>query len=131
MPQWNKADLRRLFLNTISVLTTSRDTKVCLLIDGLDEFAGKSLELIKLIRRLTEFPNLKLYVSSRPWLIFEDAFKQQPSLILQDITGSDIKRFITCKFKGDDRFRKLQQRDPQYTSTFIDNIANKSSGIFL
>jgi hypothetical protein len=131
LPQWSEAELRRMFYDTVTALTTLRTFKLCLLIDGLDEFDGDPWDIVRFTRRLKDLPNIKLCVSSRPWLVFEDAFKQQPSLMLQDITGSDIERFVRSKFEGDDGFKRLQQRDAEYASRFLGNITEKSSGVFL
>jgi hypothetical protein len=104
---------------------------VCLFIDGLDEFDGDHHQLITLFMTLISFPNVKLCVASRPWIIFEDALKHKPSLLLQDLTYPDIEHFVNSKFQEDDHYKRLQQRDPNYSNQLIENVASKAAGVFL
>jgi hypothetical protein len=60
--------------------------KLCLFIDGLDEYDGRYSDIIDLCHEFAALPNLKLCLSSRPLLIFENAFSGSPSLQLQDLT---------------------------------------------
>lgn len=43
--------------------------KFCFFIDGLDEFDGDHVTLIRILLRFTKSPNLKILASSRPWLV--------------------------------------------------------------
>ena len=69
-------------------------------IDGLDEFDGDKSKLLSLLCRLGTYPSIKLCVSSRPWVEFEDAFKQKPHLILRTapvvIFDSTWRRISLC-----------------------------------
>lgn len=78
-------ELRRVFDRVI--LDDSR--RFLFLIDGLDEFAGDPAEIIQVVLGAAR-SNVKICVASRPWLPFEDAFQDQPSLRLQDLTSQDI-----------------------------------------
>lgn len=52
--------------------------KVCLFIDGLDEFQGGNddmNDLINWVKTLVETSPVKLCVASRPWRVFEDALQ--------------------------------------------------------
>jgi hypothetical protein len=64
--------------------------KICLFIDGLDEYEGNHGDLADIFLNLSASPNIKICVSSRPLLIFEDAFGNAPGLRLQDLTSPDI-----------------------------------------
>ena len=71
--------------------------KICLFVDGLDEFDGDDIaraELIKLFGGVSSLSHVKVCVLSRPWLIFKDAFRNPPSLRLQDLTHNDIRNFV-------------------------------------
>jgi hypothetical protein len=48
------------------MLQTSIPFKVCLLIDGLDEFEGDHEELAWLVKEITKSHNVKVCLSSRP-----------------------------------------------------------------
>lgn len=56
------------------------DKKVLLFIGGLDEFSGNHDDLVHFFAGLMTTCTFKLCVSSRPWQVFEDAFKNRPSL---------------------------------------------------
>ncbi|KAI1169623.1 hypothetical protein F4777DRAFT_572416 [Nemania sp. FL0916] len=61
------------------------------LIDGLDECDGDSQDLANFFLGITSNrKNVKVCVSSRPWLVFEDAFQSRPSLQIQDLTLEDV-----------------------------------------
>ncbi|KAH6994782.1 hypothetical protein EDB82DRAFT_537609 [Fusarium venenatum] len=75
--------------------------------------------------------NIKICVSSRPWLIFEDAFLQAPNLLLQGYTRPDILHYVASQLNQNEGFARLQRRDPQYAGELIDNITKESSGVFL
>ena len=105
--------------------------KFCFFIDGLDEFHGDHSKLVDFIKDLSECPNLKLCVSSRPWLVFEDAFKRGPSLMVQDLTYPDIMHYISSKFSGNPGFIELRERETEYGDQLLEDIAQKSAGVFL
>jgi hypothetical protein len=48
--------------------------KFCFFIDGLDELRGDISDLLSLILQILMRPNVKICVSSRPGMIFEDEF---------------------------------------------------------
>jgi hypothetical protein len=106
-------------------------SKFCIFIDGLDEFDGEHGELVAFIEDLSLSPNTMLCVSSRPWLVFEDAFKRGPSLMVQDLTYPDIIHFIRSKFLGDLGFAELQKRETEYAAQLLEDIAQKAAGVFL
>jgi hypothetical protein len=122
-------ELRKAF--TLLKKVESLGVKFCLFIDGLDEFDGDHSKLVDFIKELSGYPNVKLCVSSRPWLVFEDAFKRRPSLMVQDLTYPDIMHFITSKFSGNPNFIELRERETEYADQLFEDIAQKSAGVFL
>ena len=109
----------------------SRSTKLCLFVDGLDEFDGELKDLICLIQDLIQNRNVKVCVASRPWVVFEDAFKHKPSMMLQDLTYGDIKAYVVSSLRDDSRFALLQRREPEYADQLVENVVSKASGVFL
>lgn len=81
------------------------EKKFFLLIDGLDEYEGDPVELIKLIHRLSSQPNIKMCISSRPWNVFMEQFGQDSTrtLMLQDYTRDDIRLYIQENLEQDPR----------------------------
>ncbi|KAI0432913.1 hypothetical protein F5Y09DRAFT_300773 [Xylaria sp. FL1042] len=124
-------DLRDMLYNLIKILVEEEKSKVCLFVDGLDEYDGDHHELISICQTLSQLQNVKICVSSRPWIVFEDAFNQAPNLMLQDFTYPDIKSFVVSKFSENAGFKRLQLREGTYADTLLENITEKSSGVFL
>jgi len=58
----------------ILIKQTAVPLKLCLLIDGLDEYEGEHEEMTNLFKEVTSLANVKARVSSRPWLVFQDCF---------------------------------------------------------
>lgn len=105
--------------------------KFFLILDGLDEFDGDKSKLISLIHTVGKYAHVKVCVSSRPWTIFEDGFRQQPSLILQHLTHRDILMYTQETLKGKPAFREISLGDPSNASKLIRSITSKASGVFL
>ncbi|GJN85045.1 hypothetical protein PLIIFM63780_008609 [Purpureocillium lilacinum] len=105
--------------------------KYAFFIDGLDEYVGDSTRLISLLRNLSSYPNVKVCVSSRPWVVFEDEFRQAANLMLQHRTHNDIALYAEQNLTTNTAFRELQEYSPEYASKLIHNITDKASGVFL
>lgn len=110
--------------------------KICLFIDGLDEFEGNDDQndrqyLIELFRSLASSPSIKVCLSSRPLLIFEESFKDTPGLRLQDLTSGDIRRFVTDRLANDPRMRQIAENEPSQRHDFEKEICRKAQGVFL
>jgi hypothetical protein len=106
-------------------------TKFCLLIDGLDEFDGDHQSLVDLLSRLTRTGNIKILASSRPWLVFQDAFHDCPRLTLQDLNLEDIKLFTYDSLYNHRRFARLLALEPERAPGLVTEIVSKASGVFL
>ena len=126
---WSEPELQRAF--RLLAREEAPEAKFCFFIDGLDEFDGDHTNLIRLIKDMSPSSHIKLCVSSRPWVLFEDAFKHKPSLMLQDLTYPDIRHFIDSAFNNKPEFVELEKREPEYASELLIDIAQKSSGVFL
>ncbi|KAK0673202.1 hypothetical protein QBC41DRAFT_352895 [Cercophora samala] len=110
----------------------SQTSHICLLIDGLDEFNGDPDDLIDTIQEFMSNPiNLKVCVSSRPWVVFEDAFYQQPQLLLQDLNRRDIEEYTESMFSTNRGFKRLQAREPRFARQLAKDIVEKAQGVFL
>ena len=126
---WSNTELLKAFQDLITEQSPTSNIFLC--IDGLDEFNGDHKEFIDLLRNTASSSHVKICVSSRPWLAFEDAFGRGPRLILQDLTYPDIERFIAAMLCQNPRFIELQSRQPKHASRFKTEIAKKASGVFL
>ena len=122
-------ELYHMLRSVIKILTKSK--KTCLFVDGLDELDGHHEDLICLFKDLIDNPNTKICVSSRPWIVFEDAFKHKPSLGLQDLIYPDIQLYVHSCLYDNPGFVQHAQREPAYADQLADNIIRKASGVFL
>lgn len=87
---WSVPELQQLCLN----LTRDCEKPLCLFIDGLDE-CGPEDDHQKLLDTLESMrsPNVKIIVSSRNEPIFENRFRHEPQLRLQDLTADDLRNY--------------------------------------
>lgn len=129
LPTIQFKDLLQLFRLVIE--DAGNSTKFFLILDGLDEFDGDKTKLISLIHTLGKYEYVKLCVSSRPWTVFEDGFRQQPSLILQHLTHRDILLYTRERLAKEPAFHEMSWADPSNASSLVRNITEKASGVFL
>lgn len=66
-----------------------------LFVDGLDEFHGDHLELVRMLKQISQSKRFKICVSSRPWNVFEDELGQDESkrLYMHQLTRLDIQHY--------------------------------------
>ncbi|KAH8658459.1 hypothetical protein BX600DRAFT_552571 [Xylariales sp. PMI_506] len=126
--QWQWQDLLQA---TRLLVEEDAAVKYIFFIDGLDEFDGDLSVLVSLVHTLGSYPNVKVCVSSRPWIVFEDAFKRQPSLILQHLTYDDIRSYAYENLTKTTAFREMSWGKPKAASTLVRTITTKASGVFL
>lgn len=131
--EWSRSDLFRLVAHALKQLT---QRKICLFIDGLDEYDGTEEELDELtclIKQWALLPHLKVCVSTRPWPVFEANFGngQVPGLKLQDLTSGDIAFFVSDSFMNLPLMKALRQANPEGMPDFYSSIVKKAEGVFL
>lgn len=103
--------------------------RVCMFIDGLDEFEGDEDSLMDIIRLLSRTLHTKVCVSSRPEQMFRQGFANSPQLRLQDLNHHDIQQ-TTSKQLGivlKKSFPQLKQE----TTDLVNEVISRSQGIFL
>lgn len=127
--EWTDQELSQTLRKTLTIRLET--VKFCLFIDGLDEFDGDHMQLIQLLRDLLVNENVKLCVSSRPWVVFEDAFKHKPSLKLEHLTYEDIRLYVTLTLNRNSGFEQLTKWEPEFASQLVENIVSKANGVFL
>jgi hypothetical protein len=130
--EWTCDDLLAICQHLAKEITS---TKFCFFIDGLDEYSQEQMspgDLIKTLKQLSVSPNIKLCVSSRPWSEFEEAFGDNPDLLLklEDLTRSDIHRYIFDKFNENRAFCRFKDADPSYLE-LIEEVSRPAQGVFL
>jgi hypothetical protein len=103
---------------------------ICIFIDALDEYSGRSEDIARFVKRLAApmdtSDNQKLIIrvcaSSRPWNAFTSLLSETPSFTIQDWTKEDTRKFATDRLEGCNR---------DNTSLIVDNITDRAEGVFL
>ncbi len=127
---WTRRELERGL--ELLIQEGSSELRFCFFVNGLDELKGKPSDLVSLFKRLwSSSSNLKLCLSRRPWVDFEDAFRNCPRLMIQDLTYPDIIHFAGLSLHAHTGFAELKSREPCYAANLVKEIAKKSSRVFL
>ncbi|KIW63805.1 hypothetical protein PV04_08777 [Phialophora macrospora] len=129
---WSNAELIEALRTLVQVTAASH--RIFLLIDGLDEFEGEfaeQVELVEFLKSLANCGNIKVCVSSRPWPVFESAFRGYPHFRLEELTRNDIHLYVNEKFAKVGEFEDLQALYPRECARLIHDIVNKAQGVFL
>jgi len=103
---------------------------ICIFIDALDEYSGRSEDVARFVKRLAApmdtSDNQKLIIrvcaSSRPWTAFTSLLNETPSFTIQDWTKEDIRKFATDRLEGSNR---------DNTGFVVDEITDRAEGVFL
>jgi hypothetical protein len=110
-----------------------QETKICLFIDGLDEYEGDHNEVTDLFVSANASDALKFVVSSRPIPACVAAFSGCPSLRLQDLTARDIALYVEGKLSNHGLMRRMEANPSGRgtTAELVGSITSKASGVFL
>jgi hypothetical protein len=135
---WTKPWLERELWASLRRVQTAPGTKVCLIIDGLDESQPQDchVELSTRLLELSAMPNFKLCVSSRPWQAFLRSFERLNfSLKLEAMIEPDITIFARDRFLAAERLVRGESREKLFlmgsTATLSSLVASRAQGIFL
>lgn len=126
---WSVQALCNAFERLMEQMSTGM--KLCLFIDGLDEFDGDPQILVDLFVQATRHSNIKICLSSRPLLIFEQAFQAMPQLKLHDLTENDMKQYIQDKLYSHEDVLKLDDKEFWELSALVSAVEKQAQGVFL
>jgi hypothetical protein len=128
-PPWSFLRLKKAFANI--ALQDSAPLKMCLFIDGLDEYEGEFTDIAEFCHNLAALPRVKICISSRPSVEFCNAIETLPGLKLHHLTFGDISIYVKGILEDNERMLQLVQSEPQQAPHLITEIAEAASGIFL
>jgi hypothetical protein len=101
--------------------------RMCIFIDGIDEYIGDYNDLLKLFVDISsESPSIKFVLSSRPISACMDMLSGFPFLCLQDLTQDDIRRYTIDLLQ-----EKAITISSEESVKLSHEVVNKSCGIFL
>jgi hypothetical protein len=154
---WTLTELKVLFEALLS--SSAEDIRICLFIDGLDEYRPRNLntgceeriertsssgilprrvneghrEIVQIIKDMAQSSSLKLCVASRPLDVFAAAFTHCKQVKLSNLTRNDIRNYVIHRLKvaASDQMALLMKRLPHSMSTLSWEIVTKADGVFL
>lgn len=93
---WTSDDISMAFQLAVKHEIEKHNCSFCFFIDGLDEYEGPDLELVRQLRTLSSSSRVKLCLSSRPRNVFLQHFPSSGScnLELHQHTQGDIKQLV-------------------------------------
>ena len=125
---WNRPRLMQYLLVLVKEL--SKTHRICLFLDGLDEFEGDHYYLLELVEKLVSNSEIKCCFSSRPGRPFE-SFVPSCTLRLQDLTRLDIQRYVESKLGRMPQIGILPPEMTDERKALIDLVVRKAEGVFL
>ncbi|KAE9364398.1 hypothetical protein N431DRAFT_488965 [Stipitochalara longipes BDJ] len=127
--KWSLGVLKKGFQRLI----TQREIpmKLCLFIDGLDEYEGRETDIADLFKDVVLSPQVKVCVSSRPQVAFESAFDNRPRIRMQDLTSQDIQLYLEDQLVHDGLMENLSRQEPEACAKLVEEIGQAAQGVFL
>ena len=125
---WHEARLRECLLSAFDHSSKG----LCLFIDGLDEYEGDMLQLLRFLKKPqivgedSRTPR-KIYVSSRPEPVPSELLEGMPSLSMSEENGRGIHAYIQSTIKD---MPSMIAEDPQWRA-LCDGLVERADGVFL
>jgi hypothetical protein len=124
------------FDRLIQKVDSYKDHRFCFFIDGLDELDDTQERHADLVERLWKWVNgssgaIKICVSSRKLPTFQNRLSPTQRIRLQDLTRGDIERVVQQKLNRHDRFQELKRKDHKGCQRLVEEIVDRSDGVFL
>lgn len=124
---WSFISLKK----TLDELLQQLPDNLCIFVDGLDEFQGDMLELLKLLKSLPRKARgqkmLKMCLASRPEPVIASLLESQAGLKMHDYNYAGIERYLLNAVE-DLEFPSIEEPWRLDSSS---RIASKAEGIFL
>ena len=128
IPAWTEKRLSTAILESIAYCSSFR---ICIFIDGLDEFTGDQNTLLSWIGTFSKSSHIKLCLSSRPLLRYEEKLGSSAMLRLQDLTRADIEAYASAKL-GDAEYSASSTEQPSdWIQGAVKTIVNRAEGVFI
>jgi hypothetical protein len=106
--------------------------RICIFIDGLDEFDHDQTEIASFLLDLSNNHfGFKAVISGRPLIPFESVFSSCPQIRLQDLTEADIRRFVYESLNDSHERRQHERIVTGRSFELFDSICNRANGVFV
>ena len=65
-------------------------------------------ETLWILDNLATFSSINIYVLSREYAVFRDAYDRRPTMLhLEDLTANDIRKYVRKALEENSRFREI------------------------
>ncbi|KAK4442313.1 hypothetical protein QBC34DRAFT_455083 [Podospora aff. communis PSN243] len=124
-------EVNECFDNLLSVC--GRKVSAAIFIDGLDEFESPPREIVSFIASIMSASRtgVKVCVASRPWVEFDDAYRDAPGLQMHLCTRQDMEKYVAERFQ---KSRALSELLDLYSTDARDlrnGLIDKAEGVFI
>jgi hypothetical protein len=131
--EWDTMELMSAFRSFVDAAVEY--SKICLFVDGLDEFDGDHHEMIRFFKNMGDGVHgdrVKICLSSRPWAVFERSFQSSvPNLKLQELTYQDMYYYVADRLSGDLQIGTLLTDHATFKQAFFEELVQRADGVFL
>jgi hypothetical protein len=124
-----KLDSQRHLLDAASEAFEECAKRICIFIDGLDEYTGDLCELVQVCRSMVDRMSVKLCVASRPDTCIPKILNIQSTLMMQEFNERSMRLYVE---------RKIIQRSAtdleigkRFSKQVVDYLVAKAQGVFL
>ncbi|RSM17772.1 hypothetical protein CDV31_003379 [Fusarium ambrosium] len=117
-----------------ALLKSCPDERFFFSVDGLDEYDADNHqmgELVDVFKELSKLPNVKLLLTSRPWVVFEERLAEYPRLRLHELTKPDIASFVDQQIREHQSAWTMTHHDQSLIEFLKVEIVENSAGVFL
>lgn len=129
---WTTNELRECLQRLAELSQHECDIRVCIFVDGLDEFEHDQLDhhdLVEILLGLSRSRFVKICVSSRPWNVFEKSLGKFSKLYMQDLTRRDIQRFAEDRLTSHPSWDEILEAEE--AAFLVETITDRAQGVFL
>ncbi|KAM0713969.1 hypothetical protein Q7P37_010932 [Cladosporium fusiforme] len=135
LPVGSVTQSRKTLMASLRHLCSISRLKWVFWVDGLDECQPERDHgpLVEFLNELGKLSSVKLIVSSRPWLTFEDTLREAPAILMQDLTLEDHLLYLRTKLLNSSLYGKSfsDLRTDSQLEAFIMRVALRAEGVFL
>jgi len=112
---------------------SGKTLRLAIFIDGLDEFDIPPKKVVQIVNSITSSSQdgVKVCVASRPWVEFDDAYRDVPQLEMNLHTSDDMEIFVSEYFRSCRAFTELKGIYPKQANQLLRDIVHKANGVFI
>lgn len=115
--------------------TREAGIRLIVFVDGLDECRDSHHSLLERVHMLSRLPQIRVCVSSRPWLDFQASFARCPSLRLEDVSRVDFQHYALQEMRlyavKSSLRSELVPTLSESAARFLLDLVCKAEGVFL